>query len=225
MNILSVFGLNILSGSDGGLDKFTHEEYYARYERIKYVVEAIPEIIPNINNVFCHEYLGQDLRSDVMLLGNGTLNNIYSVYSGSITDGENDISLALRVKRLKKGDSRVYKMGCGSGLANFQLFSELNTFSDAFVKKMNPPYFTGLVEWNGPDRYSDGVVGFITEDVTKRKTLNSKIKSDIFTDFLKVTCKDGVVTRYFINAVMPRGYDPKILKYGKNPIRVGYNKR
>jgi len=225
MNKLSIFGLNILRRSDSALEKFTHEEYYARYERIKYVIEAIPEIISNINDVFCHEYLGQELRSGVMLLGEGTLNNIYSVYGGSITDGENDVSLALRVKRLKDDDSRVYKMGCESGFMNFQLFSELNSFSDAFVKKLNPPYFTGLVEWKGPGRYSEGVVGFITEDVTKRKTLKSSIKGDIFTDFLKVRDKDGDVTQYFINSVMPRGYGTKVLKYGENPIRIDYRKK
>ncbi|MGV8171570.1 MAG: hypothetical protein ACP5OA_02645 [Candidatus Woesearchaeota archaeon] len=224
MTLSSFLGVNFPNRPDRRLAGFTYEEYYARYERIKEYVEAVPEIKSNINEVFCHEYLGQKLYTDIMLLGRGATNNIYSVYAGSIPDGDNDISLALRVKRLNKNDSRFYKLRCGSGFIDydFQLFSELNSFSDAFAMKMNPPYFTGLVEWKGPDRYSDGVVGFITEDVTKRKTLNSRIQTDILADFLNVTGEDGTVTQYFINSVMPRGYDTKIIRYGENLIKVDY---
>lgn len=220
MNLLSSLGITLLSRSGKGIDRSAYDEYYARYERIKEYVDAIPEIKLNISDVFRHEYTNQVLQRNVMLLGRGATHSIYSIYPGSIPDGENKISLALRVRRITDSDKRVHKLRCDSGLINFQLFSELNSFSEAFARNMNPPYFTGLVQWKGPDQYSDGIIGFITEDVTKRKSLQNRKKVEAFEDYMHVQGLDGTVKHFFIGSIMPRGYDSRILRYEENPVIV-----
>ncbi|MGV8140959.1 MAG: hypothetical protein ACP5NW_00805 [Candidatus Woesearchaeota archaeon] len=219
MNILSILGLDLFTNSDSRIEELAYEEYHSRYDKIKRYVEAIPEIKANINNVFCHEYLKQPINSNILLLGQGPKYSTYSIYARNVPD-DDGVYLALRVRRIRKGDGRVHKIKLEHGMVDVQLFSELDSFYSAFANKINLPYFMGLVQWTGSGQYTDGVAGFITEDVTKRKTLKSRVHEELFMDTLRVTGNDGRVHTYFMNAIMSSNYDPRILKYGNDPIIV-----
>jgi hypothetical protein len=226
MGILSFLGLE---NNKKPVEKFevvndlvnlTYDEYFSRFSRIKTLIEANPVIMGNINNVFCHEYLDERLNSDIMPLGSGNMHDVYSIYTCEIKDNDKDISLALRLANTRF----PYRLKDEDGYANYGLFSELSSFCDAFIRGQNPPYFIGLVEWSDNDKYKEGIVGFITEDVTKRKTLKSyTTRPNALVECLVVTDFRGKMTKFFIDPVMSDGYKLTTLDYADNTIKVDYS--
>jgi hypothetical protein len=222
MSILSRLGFGKVKSAEEVVE-LTFDEYFSRFVRIKGLVEANPQIIVNINNVFSHEYLEEKLNSDLMFLGWGNMHSVYSIYEGSISDKGHDISLALRLANVQ--NRFIYSMLEKDGDAIYRLFSELNSFSEAFIKGKNPAYFMGLVGWYGPNHFRGGIAGFITEDLTKRKTLKSTRQNDNgFEEYLIVNNKNKT-TMHFIDRVLPDGYHMDIEKYRDNLIKVNYSSR
>jgi len=215
MSLLSLFGL------ENKVEKIplTFEEYFSRWIRIKSLIENNEQVMKNINNAFAVEYLKQKPNQELIKLGYGNSHIVYSISSEKFRDKDNETMLALRLLR---GDNKIfYRLKTDDEDDNYNLFSELDSFCKAFVLGKNSAYFLGLVEWKDTDKFQKGVVGFLTEDVTERKTFESHTKKEGFDEYLEVkTIKSN--NKFFIDKVCPDGYTMDVLKYKKNIIKINY---
>ncbi|MGV8168952.1 MAG: hypothetical protein ACP5N3_02755 [Candidatus Nanoarchaeia archaeon] len=216
MGILQLFGIGTKKTPEE-ITQLTSQEYLSRFLRIKTIVESNEQIMTNIDNVFCNEYLGEPLSKDLMYLGSGNSHIIHSIYPEPIYDNGREIMLALRLSR---NDAHPYTLRSIEGDRDFQLFSELSSFCEAFIDGKNPSYFIGLVEWKDNEKFQNGVVGFLTEDLTKRKTLESRTRTERLSEYLEVTDKKGRTNTFFIDKIGVCSYTMDAVNYEQHLIKI-----
>ncbi|MBI2676019.1 MAG: hypothetical protein HYX24_06180 [Candidatus Aenigmarchaeota archaeon] len=188
-------------------------EYYGRVLRLKPFILGDRAMISRIKGTFTHQYLGEALPEDIMVLGHGQMHSVYSV--GAIDDSIDGRKIHVALRVVKK---RPYM------LEGPDAIRELGAFERAFNTHKNPPYFTGIVAWNneGPGKLHRQSAILITEDISQGKALRIVPKFHEDREFVMRANPDGSPETFFID---PFYYEDKLdtetgEKYASDEARI-----